>query len=85
VDTQSIPVPTAVIEAIAERAAELMATRQARWVYGDKAAAQYLGFPVGRVTKLRQAGTSVRRLRARENTKPGPLNSARPNLVHTTR
>ena len=48
-----------------------MATRQARWVYGDKAAAQYLGFPVGRVTKLRQAGTSVRRLRARENTKPG--------------
>lgn len=55
-DTQSIPVPAAVIEAIAERTAELMATRQARWVYGDKAAAEYLGFPVGRVTKLRQAG-----------------------------
>jgi excisionase family DNA binding protein len=52
----SIALPAHAIEAIAERAAEIMATRQSRWLYGDKAAADYLGWPTGRVTKLRQAG-----------------------------
>jgi hypothetical protein len=52
----SIELPAEAVEAIAVRAAELLATRQSRWVYGDKAAAEYLGWPVGRVTKLRQAG-----------------------------
>jgi excisionase family DNA binding protein len=45
------------LNAIAERATEsLRSEYAARWLYGDKAAAEYLGFPVGRVTKLRQAG-----------------------------
>jgi hypothetical protein len=55
----SIELPAEAVEAIAVRAAELLATRQSRWLYGDKAAAEYLGWPVGRVTKLRQAGTDL--------------------------
>jgi hypothetical protein len=52
----SIALPAEASEAIAERAAELLTMRQARWLYGDKAAAEYLGWPTGRVTKLRQQG-----------------------------
>jgi hypothetical protein len=56
----SIELRAEAIEAIAERAAELLATRQSRWLYGDKAAAEYLGWPVGRVTNYgRPARTST--------------------------
>lgn len=44
------------LEAVAVRAAEIIEARRSHWLYGDKAAAEYLGWPVGRVTKLRQRG-----------------------------
>jgi len=37
-----------------------MAARQARWVYGDKVAAEYLRLPVGRVTKLGRPASFTR-------------------------
>jgi hypothetical protein len=47
-----------VAEQLAPRVAELVAQRLAppasegpRWLYGDKAAAEYLGWPIGRVQK----------------------------------
>jgi hypothetical protein len=60
----AFPIPEELVEAIAERAAELVVERlrdqQAaqdgpRWLYGAKAAAEYLGWPVGRVEKLTAA------------------------------
>jgi excisionase family DNA binding protein len=44
------------LEAVAVRAAEIIEARKSHWLYGDKAAAEYLGWPTGRVTKLRQRG-----------------------------
>jgi excisionase family DNA binding protein len=44
------------LEAVAVRAAEIIEARKSQWLYGDKAAAEYLGWPTGRVTKLRQRG-----------------------------
>jgi hypothetical protein len=47
-------VPAAMLEAIAERAAEIVNERlreepASRWLYGAKAAAEYLGWPAKRV------------------------------------
>jgi hypothetical protein len=52
--------PESLVDAIAQRAAELVLERQVanvaaagpRWLYGAQAAADYLGWPVGRVQKL---------------------------------
>jgi hypothetical protein len=51
-----IELPQDFLEAVAERAAEIIEARKSHWLYGDKAAAEYLGWPTGRVTKLRQRG-----------------------------
>jgi hypothetical protein len=63
--TLSLPVPAEVVEAIAQRAAELVLRRYAepnsiserRWLYGARAAAEYLDWPVGRVQKLTAANS----------------------------
>ena len=60
----AIALPAEVVEAIARRAAEIVlaqlgerdAETSSPWLYGAKAAAQYLGWPVGRVEKLTAAG-----------------------------
>jgi hypothetical protein len=51
----AVPIPDGVIDAIAQRAAQIVVDcqqeqRAARWLYGAKAAAAYLGWPVKRVT-----------------------------------
>lgn len=49
----------ALIEAIAQRSAELVLERQrenSRWLYGAKAAAEYLDWPVKRVSNKVAAG-----------------------------
>jgi hypothetical protein len=58
VSERAVRIPDELIEAIAVRVAELVAKRLApaaadgpRWLYGDDAAAKYLGWPVGRVQK----------------------------------
>jgi excisionase family DNA binding protein len=51
-----VELPQNFLEAVAERAAEIIEARKSHWLYGDKAAAEYLGWPTGRVTKLRQRG-----------------------------
>lgn len=53
-DPFALPVPDDLVERIAERAADLVIERQReepapRWLYGTKAAAEYLGWPVKRV------------------------------------
>jgi hypothetical protein len=50
----AIEVPDEVVEAIAARAAEIVLERlqrqpASRWLYGAKAAADYLGWPIKRV------------------------------------
>lgn len=50
-----LTVPPEALEAIAERAAQIVLERQraqpaSRWLYGAKAASDYLGWPVKRVT-----------------------------------
>jgi hypothetical protein len=50
------------VEAIAERAAQIVLQRQraqpaARWLYGAKAAADYLGWPAKRVTNKVATGS----------------------------
>jgi hypothetical protein len=54
VSEPAVPIPADVIEAIAQRAAHIVLESQreqraARWLYGAKAAADYLGWPVKRV------------------------------------
>jgi hypothetical protein len=51
-----VELPEDFLEAVAVRAAEIIEARKSQWLYGDKAAAEYLGWPTGRVTKLRQRG-----------------------------
>ena len=51
-----VELPEDFLEAVAVRAAEIIEARKSHWLYGDKAAAEYLGWPTGRVTKLRQRG-----------------------------
>ena len=59
----SIALPPEIVEAIAQRAAEIVLGRveeqaaetSSPWLYGAKAAAQYLGWPVGRIQKLTAA------------------------------
>jgi len=59
----AIPLPPELVEAIAERAAELVLERMQaradgeapRWLYGAQAAADYLAQPVGRIQKLTAA------------------------------
>jgi len=46
--------PENLVEALAQRVA--LKLSESRWLYGDKAAAEYLGWPVRRVRDLRQAG-----------------------------
>ena len=46
--------PDDLVEALAQRVA--LKLSESRWLYGDKAAAEYLGWPVRRVRDLRQAG-----------------------------
>jgi hypothetical protein len=58
----AISVPEYILEAIAQRAAAIVRERQqeepaARWLYGAKAAAEYLCWPVKRVTNKVAAGT----------------------------
>ena len=50
----AFPVPAEIVETIAERAAEIVLERLRkqpanRWLYGAKAAADYLGWPAKRV------------------------------------
>jgi excisionase family DNA binding protein len=50
----ALPLPPELLEAIAQRTAEIIEQRQAdrgeaRWLYGAEAAAAYLGWPVKRV------------------------------------
>jgi hypothetical protein len=48
----NVEIPDQLVEAIAKRAAEIVLERlveQPRWLYGAKAAAEYLGWPVKRV------------------------------------
>jgi hypothetical protein len=57
----AIGIPEEFVEAIAARAAEIVLERQqeqpaARWLYGAKAAADYLGWPVKRVNNRVGAG-----------------------------
>jgi excisionase family DNA binding protein len=60
----TIEIPAEVIEAIAQRAAELVLEQLAtlsqssgpRWLYGARAAADYLGLPLGKVQKLTAGG-----------------------------
>jgi hypothetical protein len=57
----AISVPEHLVEAIAQRAAAIVLERQreepaARWLYGAKAAAEYLCWPVKRVTNMVAAG-----------------------------
>jgi len=56
-----VSIPEESIEAIAQRAAEIIFDRErhepaARWLYGAKAAADYLGWPVKRVNNKIAAG-----------------------------
>jgi excisionase family DNA binding protein len=59
----SIELPAELVEAIAQRAADLVLEQLAalsqptgpRWLYGAQVAADYLGWPVGRVQKLTAA------------------------------
>lgn len=60
--TIAVALPLEAIEAIAERAAEIVHERLraeqdvgSPWLYGAKAAAEYLRWPVGRVYKLTAA------------------------------
>jgi hypothetical protein len=60
-DELAITIPEEFVEAIAQRAAAIVLERQreeptARWLYGAKAAAQYLSWPVKRVTNKVAAG-----------------------------
>ena len=53
-DPLALRVPDELVEQIATRAAEIVLNRQreeppSRWLYGAKAAAEYLGWPVKRV------------------------------------
>jgi hypothetical protein len=58
-----LEVPPELVDAIADLAAALVLERQAetsapvrrRWLYGAQAAADYLGWPLGRVQKLTAA------------------------------
>jgi excisionase family DNA binding protein len=57
----NVPIPPELVEVIAARAADILEERQAhrgdpRWLYGAKAAAEYLGWPVKRVHNRVQAG-----------------------------
>jgi hypothetical protein len=57
----AISVPEELVEAIAQRAAAIVLEQQpaepaARWLYGAKAAAEYLGWPVKRVTNKAAVG-----------------------------
>jgi Helix-turn-helix domain len=57
----AISVPDELLEALAQRAAAIVLERQreepaARWLYGARAAAEYLGWPVKRVTNKVAAG-----------------------------
>lgn len=62
-DGLALALPPELVDAIAERAAEIVLERlreerQAggpRWLYGAKAAADYLGWPLGRVQKATAA------------------------------
>jgi hypothetical protein len=54
-DPLAFSVPEDLVEQIAARAAEIVLDRQregpaSKWLYGAKAAAEYLGWPVKRVT-----------------------------------
>jgi excisionase family DNA binding protein len=56
-----IDLPDELVEAIAQRVAAILADRvpassASPWLYGAKAAAEYLGWPVGKVEKLQAAG-----------------------------
>lgn len=58
----TITIPEELVEAIAQRAAAIVLERRreepaARWLYGAKAAAEYLCWPVKRVTNMVAAGT----------------------------
>ncbi len=63
-DALTIAVTPEVVDAIAQRAAEIVLEQLAtlsredgsRWLYGAKEAAAYLSWPVGRVEKLSAAG-----------------------------
>jgi len=60
----SVDVPAELVEQIAQRADELVLAQLAtlaqsngpRWLYGAKAAADYLNVPLGKVQKLTAAG-----------------------------
>ncbi len=60
-----LQLPADVVDAIAERAAELVLERlraeqadgeASEWIHGDKALAAYLGWPLGRTQKASAAG-----------------------------
>jgi hypothetical protein len=58
----SIQVPEETVEAIAQRVAEILSAQpEARWLYGDKAAADYLGWPLWRSARTNWPATSVRK------------------------
>lgn len=60
----ALTLPAEVVDAIAERAAQLVLEQLAtlsrddgsEWIHGDKALAAYLGWPLGRVQKKTAAG-----------------------------